>query len=79
MISDPHTTEEYKAGILNWAIEHFGPDCAPTVHDDDTGPILSVSRIKHGKRETYHVPLTPLGGGLFTIEGSVTVDANAVH
>jgi hypothetical protein len=67
------------AAILKWATEHFGPDCSPSVsHEDDGGLVLSVTKIEPGTRRRYHLPLEPLGNGLFRLQ-SVTVDTNAVH
>jgi hypothetical protein len=69
---------QYEAAIRQWAIDHFGPDCAPSLHEDAAGLVLSISRIEHGTRHSYRLPLEPLGNGLFRIQG-VTVDVNAVH
>jgi hypothetical protein len=68
------------AAIRKWAIDHFGPDCAPSVTEDADRLVLSISRIEGGIRRQYHLPLTPVEGraGWFSLQG-VTVDMNTVH
>jgi hypothetical protein len=68
---------EMHEAILKWATDHFG-HCSPTITEGAGGLVLAISHIEGGIRRQYQVPMEPMGGGLFKIQG-VTVDTNTVH
>jgi hypothetical protein len=61
-----------EAALLNWAIDHFGSDCAPRISDKDDHIIVSITNPKTGDR--YHMAVKSIRSRFFLDTGATTVD-----